>query len=63
MSPRVSGPKLDSWGGNANALERPSFYIRLFWSFLSCGTNLFPKFAGHVAKRWHIGSITLNHKR
>ena len=28
MGPRVSGPKLEYWGGNANAQERPTFYTR-----------------------------------
>ena len=58
-----SGPRLDSWGGNANALEHLSFYTRLFWSFLPCGTNLFLKFTGHVEKCWHIGWITLSRER
>ena len=35
--PRVSGPWLDSWGGNANALRCPSLYRRDFPFFLPCG--------------------------
>ena len=39
--PGVSGPWLDSWGGNANALRRPSLYMRGSPIFLPCGT-MFP---------------------
>ena len=39
--PLVSGPWLEVWGGNANALPRPSFYTSDFWLFSSCGT-MFP---------------------
>ena len=38
MGPQVSGPRLDSWGGNANALFRPTFYTYHFLSFSPCGT-------------------------
>ena len=37
----VSGPWLDSWGGNANALDRPTFYTHQLLSFSPCGT-MFP---------------------
>ena len=37
--PRVSGPWLEYWGGNAIALNRPSFYTRDFHSFPQCGTK------------------------
>ena len=49
--PRVSGPSLDSRGGNAHALRRPSLYTRDFPFFLPCRTKL-PRvlvFAGHMA--------------
>ena len=36
--PRVSGPWLGVWGGNANALPRPNSYRCLFVSFIPCGT-------------------------
>ena len=36
--PRVSGPWLGDWGGNANALPHPTFYTYDFHFFLSCGT-------------------------
>ena len=45
--------RLDSWGDNANALQLPSFYTRLFQSFPPCGT-MFPWnffFVGHVAEQ------------
>ena len=41
MGPRVSGPRLDSWGGKANALFRPTLYTRQIPSFPPCGT-MFP---------------------
>ena len=51
--PRVSGPWLGVWGGNANALRRPLLYTHLFRLFSPCGTmflqNSLP--AGHVAER------------
>ena len=60
--PRVSGPWLDSWGGNANVLERLTFYTHRFQLFSSCGTmfplNLF--FAGHVVASRAFDAITLN---
>ena len=40
-SPWVSGPWLDNWGGNANALRRPRLYTHLLLSFSPCGT-MFP---------------------
>ena len=39
--PRVRGPWLDSWGGNANAFVRPTFHTHHFHLFLPCGT-MFP---------------------
>ena len=41
MGPWVSGLRLDSWGGNANALFRPILYTYLFHRFPPCGT-MFP---------------------
>ena len=49
--PRVSGPWLGVWGGNANALPCPSLYTYNFFVFIPCGT-MFPwnhSFAGDVA--------------
>ena len=40
-APRVSGPWLEYWGGNANALPHSTFYTRRFLSFPPCGT-MFP---------------------
>ena len=40
--PRVSGPSLEYWGGNAIALNRPSFYTQDFHSFPPYGTK-FPR--------------------
>ena len=51
--PRVSGPWLVYWGGNARALLHSLFYTRMFSLFPPCGT-MFPRnffFAGHVAER------------
>ena len=48
--PRVSGPWLGLWGGNANALPCPSLYTHNFFVFILCGT-MFPlnhSFAGNV---------------
>ena len=62
MGPRVSGPRLDSWGGNANALFRPTFYTYHFPLFSPCGT-MFPlnfSFAGDVAALWTMDSIVLD---
>ena len=36
--PRVSGPWLEYWGGNANALLHSTFYTRLFLYFPPCET-------------------------
>ena len=36
--PRVSGPWLGVWGGNANALPHPTFYTNDSLVFISCGT-------------------------
>ena len=49
--PRVSGPWLEVWGGNANAFSRPTFYTYLFPNFIPCGTMSPQKitFAGRVA--------------
>ena len=51
--PRVSGPRLDSWGGNGKALHTPRFYTHLFRQFPPCGTMLpwNSYFAGHVAEQ------------
>ena len=47
----VSGPRLDSWGGIANALFCPTFYTWQFLSFSPCGTIVPVGFqsAEHVA--------------
>ena len=39
--PWVSGPWLDNWGGNANALRRPTLYTHHFSQFFPYGT-MFP---------------------
>ena len=52
MGPRVSGPRWVVWGGNAKLTFWLTFYTRVFWKFLSCGT-MFPLhlfFVGHVAE-------------
>ena len=36
--PRVSGPWLEVWGGNANALPHANSYTHIFFSFIPCGT-------------------------
>ena len=57
--PRVSGPWLEYWGGNAFALCRPTLYMRVFPLFLLCGT-MFPRklsFAGDVATPWASDTI------
>ena len=57
-----SGPWLNNWGGNANALRRPTLYTRVFPLFSPCGT-MFPlnfSFAGHVAVLWMLDAIALN---
>ena len=62
---RVSGPSLDSWGGNANALRRPNLYTRVFSIFLPCGT-MFPlkfSFAGDMAARWASDAIAMHQSR
>ena len=48
--PRVSGPWLGVWGGNANALPRPNSYTHDLFSFIPCGTMSPRKhtFARHV---------------
>ena len=63
--PRVSGLWLDSWGGNAKALFRPSLYTRHFPPFLPCGT-MFPQkfvFAGHVAASQKLDTRASNKSR
>ena len=49
-APRVSGPRLGVWGGNAFALPRPKFYMHDSLAFIPCRT-MFPRnhcFAGNV---------------
>ena len=49
--PRVSGPWLEYWGGNAIALNCPPIYSWVSLLFPSCGTK-FPRsltYAGDVA--------------
>ena len=41
-SPRVSGPCLEYWGGNANALPRSTLYTCYSPLILLCGT-MFPR--------------------
>ena len=63
--PQVSGPWLDNWGGNANALRRPTLYTRVFPLFSPCGT-MFPlnfSFASDVAVLWMLDAIALNKGR
>ena len=59
--PRVSGPCLEYWGGNANALRPSTFYTRRFHLFLPCGTmflwNL--NVAGDVTARWASDAIVI----
>ena len=59
MDPRVSGPRLDSWGGNANVLFSPTFYTYQILPFPPSGTmfpfNLF--FAGHVVEQWSLDAV------
>ena len=62
MGPQVNGPKLDSWGGNANALFRPNFYTYYFPLFSPCGT-MFPLnfcFACDMAALRTLDAIALN---
>ena len=40
--PRDSGPWLEYWGGNANALPRSTLYSRFSPLILPCGT-MFPR--------------------
>ena len=49
--PWVIEPWLDSWGGNAIALNRPAFYTHCFLSFSPCGTMFLFYFeiSGYVA--------------
>ena len=57
--PRVSGPWLEYWGDNANALLLPSLYTRQSSPFLPCGTKFLGSFkgAGHVVARWALDVI------
>ena len=57
--PRVSGPWLGNWAGNANALPHPTFYMRNSSFLLPCGT-MFPHdlpFPGDVDARQASDSI------
>ena len=50
--PRVSGPWLGVWGGNANALPRPNSYKQVFYFFLIPCETMSPRkltFAARVA--------------
>ena len=65
MGPRVIGPRLVIWGGNANALESPTFYIYIFCDFLPCGT-MFPfyfEIPGYVAASRALDVIASNEAR
>ena len=57
--PRVSGPWLDSWGGNAIVLNRPSLYTHPFRRFFLCGTMFLRNsfFARHVAEPGALDTI------
>ena len=60
--PWVSGPWLVVWGGNAKALNRPTFYTVYPLFFLLCGT-MFPRklvFAGHMAASRTLDAIEIN---
>ena len=50
VGPRVSGPWLDFWGGNAICVSRPLIYRSEEYFFLPCGTMSHTglSFAGHV---------------
>ena len=64
-SPQVSGPWLDSWGGNGIALNHPSLYIHPFRPFVPCGT-MFPRnsfFAGHMAELGALDTRISNESR
>ena len=65
--PRVSGPSLGVWGGNANALRRPLLYTHLFHFFSPCGTMFLRNFsfAGDVAAQWASDMIAMrpSHRR
>ena len=63
--PRVSGPWLEYWGGNANALYRPSLYMHYSSPFLPCGT-MFPRklvFAEHKAASQALDTRASNESR
>ena len=65
MGPSISGPRLVIWGGNANALESPTFYIYIFCDFLPCGT-MFPfyfEILGYVAASQALDAIASNEAR
>ena len=51
--PRVSGPWLEYWGGNAIALNRPSFYTRDVHPFSSCGSKFPGDFLLQVTWQHH----------
>ena len=48
--PRVSGPWLEYWGGNAIELNHPTLYTNGSLFFLPCGT-MFPR-ASSVQDTW-----------
>ena len=59
--PRVSGPWLVVWGGNAIVLNCPALYTHRFRPFLPCGT-MFPRifnFSSDVASRGPSDMITM----
>ena len=61
MGPWVSGPRLDSWGSNANGLFCPTFYTYHFPPFSPCGT-MFPlnfSFAGDLTALHTLDAIEL----
>ena len=50
--PRVSGPWFVDWGGNPNALPRPTFWSHFSSFFLPCGT-MFPH-GSNVQVTWRL---------
>ena len=63
--PRVSGPGLEYWGGNPNALYRPSLYTSHSSPFLPCETMFPPNFvfAEHVAASQALDTRVSNESR
>ena len=58
--PRVSGPWLEYWGGNAIALNRPAIYMHVSLLFLLCGTMFLHNF--FCRRHGGITSVGSDHK-